>query len=142
MNQFIITVLKKIALTIGRVLRAKLIRPKEVKLKMLTEYELIGFGSGVYFTKFHKNLNDFTDRIPHNYYKKAFVFSTSGTGLSTTNKELVRFLKAKGFDVIGDFVCKGWDTYGPFKLIGGLAKGRPNSEDLKNAERFAQSLKK
>ena len=31
------------------------------------------------------------------------------------------------------FGCKGYDTFGPFKLVGGIAKDHPNEEDMKNA---------
>jgi len=47
----------------------------------------------------------------------------------------------KGFDVIKEFSCKGFDTVGPFKFIGGISKGRPNEKDLENAKNFARSLK-
>jgi flavodoxin len=50
-------------------------------------------------------------------------------------------LSGKGFEIIGEFSCKGFDTWGPFKLIGGLNKGKPDEEDFKSAERFANSLK-
>ena len=35
-----------------------------------------------------------------------------------------------GCAVLGTFGCKGYDTFGPFKLVGGLAKGRPDEGDL------------
>ena len=38
--------------------------------------------------------------------------------------------------IIGKFSCKGYDTYGPFKLVGGIAKGHPNEKDLEAAVDF------
>lgn len=35
--------------------------------------------------------------------------------------------------VIGKFGCRGYDTFGPFKLVGGIAKGHPNEEDIKRS---------
>ena len=32
--------------------------------------------------------------------------------------------------------CPGFDTYGPFKLVGGMNKGRPNQEDIDGAVAF------
>ena len=29
------------------------------------------------------------------------------------------------------FGCKGYDTFGPFKLFGGIAKGHPDEDDIK-----------
>jgi flavodoxin len=49
-------------------------------------------------------------------------------------------LENKGMKVLGGFSCKAWDTYGPFKLMGGINKGRPNEEDLKKAREFAKGL--
>ena len=37
---------------------------------------------------------------------------------------------------IGRFQCKGFDTYGPFKLIGGIAKGHPDQKDIREAVEF------
>ena len=31
-------------------------------------------------------------------------------------------------------------TYGPFKLVGGIAKDHPNEEDMKNAADFVKGL--
>ena len=31
----------------------------------------------------------------------------------------------------GKFGCKGYDTFGPFRLIGGIAKGHPDDKDIK-----------
>ena len=34
----------------------------------------------------------------------------------------------------------GYDTFGPFKLIGGMAKGHPDADDLQRARAFIQAL--
>lgn len=50
-------------------------------------------------------------------------------------------LLEKRFNVIGEFFCKGFDTWGPFKIIGGINRGRPNEQDLEKAKKFANDLK-
>ncbi len=50
-------------------------------------------------------------------------------------------LTSKRFEIIGEFSCKGFDTWGPSKLIGGINKEKPDDEDFKSAESFANSLK-
>jgi len=35
----------------------------------------------------------------------------------------------------------GFDTWGPFKLIGGMGKGHPDEQDLNEAAVFAEKLK-
>lgn len=56
------------------------------------------------------------------------------------HKPLKENLKQKGFDIIGEFSCRGFDTSQAAKIIGGLHKGRPDEEDLKQAEHFARGL--
>ncbi len=131
---------QKIGKAISKVLKAKLVKPEKIKSQNLKNYDLIGFGSGIYFGKFHQSLLNFIDSLPKTNYPFAFVFSTSGAGLKIYNQSLIKKLKQKGFKVIGDFSCRGFDTYGPYKLIGGLAKGRPNKEDLAAAQKFARKL--
>jgi flavodoxin len=43
--------------------------------------------------------------------------------------------------IIDEFSCAGFNTNSFLKLFGGLNKGRPNAEDLKHAEVFAENLK-
>ena len=50
-------------------------------------------------------------------------------------------LQAKGYAVIGEFTCPGFNTNLFLKHLGGLNKGRPNEEDLERAEEFARGLK-
>jgi flavodoxin len=57
------------------------------------------------------------------------------------HSSLRKKLLDKCFEIIGDFSCKGFDNFGPFKLIGGLNKGHPNQEDIKKAKEFARKVK-
>jgi len=75
--------------------------------------------------------------------KKAFVFSTRGAPrLGSYHRALKSQLEEKGVTIVGEFSCRGFDTYGAMKLIGGIAKGRPNEQDLREAQEFAKSLEK
>ncbi len=40
-----------------------------------------------------------------------------------------------------EFSCKGFNTNSFLKYFGGINKGRPNEEGIKNAEAFASELK-
>jgi len=132
---------KKIAEALAESLEADLFDLKDVNKEIIKEYDLIGFGSGIYFNKPHKKLIKLIDDLNNLKGKIAFVFSTSGRGNVGSNNLLENKLSQKGFEVIGGFSCKGFDTWGPFKLIGGINKGKPGEEDFKNAEKFAESLK-
>jgi len=43
--------------------------------------------------------------------------------------------------IFDEFNCKSFNTNSFTKFFGGINKGRPNAEDLKHAEEFAQNLK-
>jgi flavodoxin len=135
---------EKIARVFANTLEADMKNPEQIDSNSLSVYDLIGFGSGIYFFKHHKSLLEFANRLPQSKNKKVFIFSTSGI---TKIKVLIRhgplktILQSKGFEVIGEFNCAGFDTVGPLRIIGGINKGRPNDEDLKEAEAFAKNLK-
>jgi flavodoxin len=136
---------ERVAKVMANILDADLLQMKQVDASMLEQYDLIGFGSGIYFVKHHKSLLDFVDMLPMLRNKKAFIFSTSGLRkiqfIHNFDKPLKEKLQRKGFDIIGEFSCRGLDTYRATKLVGGVNKGRPNAEDLKQAEDFASGLK-
>lgn len=133
---------EKIALGINGILKGKLVKAEEVNTDQFNMYHLIGFGSGIFYGKFHKSILNLVEHFEKVENKKAFVFSTSGQGKENYNDSLKSILESKGFDVIGSFACKGFDTFGPFKIFGGIAKGRPNENDMKAAENFAAELLK
>jgi flavodoxin len=134
---------EKIASIFAKTLDAEVKTPTEVDPNGLSDYDLIGFGSGITFGKHHKVLLDLADKLPAVTNKKAFIFSTSGqTGnASKFHKKLREKLESKGFSIVGEFNCAGFDTYALMKIVGGIQKGHPNDDDLRQAEAFAQSLK-
>jgi flavodoxin len=136
---------ERIAKAMANTLDAALLEVKQTDARMLEQYDLIGFGSGIYFGKHHGSLLDFVDRLPVLRNKKAFIFSTSGLRkiafVHDFDKPLRKNLQRKGFDIIGRFSCRGLDTYRATKLVGGVNKGRPNAEDLRQAEDFAGGLR-
>jgi len=129
----------------ANILDAGLLQVKQVDTSILEQYDLIGFGSGIYFGKHHQNLLDFVDKLPLIQNKKAFIFSTSGLRkirfIHNFDKPLKEKLQRKGFDIIGEFSCRGYDTSPAAMIVGGINKSRPDAKDLKQAEDFAKSLK-
>ena len=103
----------------------------------LNSYDMIGFASGIYFSKFHQSILGFAEKnLPDD--KKVFLICTYGG--SANYKSIEQILDKKRSKVIGKFGCKGYDTFGPFKLVGGIAKGHPDEEDIKNAVEFVEGL--
>ena len=114
----------------------------ETDIPDLADYDLIGFGSGIYWGRHDKKLLALVSGLPQVNDKTAFIFSTSGLRAGRIfNRQLRRGLLERGFHLIGDFSCRGFDTAWPLRLIGGVNKGRPNEKDLKEAAEFARNLK-
>ena len=73
--------------------------------------------------------------------QNAFVFSTHGSPLlGSYHKACKELLVSKGKKVIGEFSTKGYDGTGPFVLVGGGNKGKPNEKDLRKAAQFIENL--
>jgi flavodoxin len=134
---------EKLASVFGKSLDAEVKAPSDVDPTLVSDFDLVGFGSGISFGKHYKVLLEFADKLSQVTNKKAFIFSTSGQPNNGPkfHKKLREALQSKGFNIVGEFNCTGFDTYGALKIFGGIQKGHPNDEDLKQAETFAQSLK-
>jgi len=136
---------EKIANGFARVLDAQIKTPQQIDLEELQEYGLIGFGSGIYAAKHHKSLLDLADKLLQVDNKNAFIFSTAAlTNEKKRGKDhltLREKLESKGYRIVDEFQCKGFNTNSFMRFLGGMNRGRPNAKDLKNAEEFAQKLK-
>ncbi len=131
---------KKIADVMAVALHAEVVGPHDVTAEMLDRFDLVGFGSGIAFGKHYKQIHDVVDALPV-CHKNAFIFSTRGAPrLGRYHNTLRAQLEKKGWTIVGEFSCRGFDTYGVNKLWGGTAKGRPNEQDLRDAEEFARGL--
>ena len=135
----------KIACVFSKILNAQIKAPDQITQGELQKYDLIGFGSGIDSGKHYKPILDFVDKLSV-INKSCFIFSTSaiqGSAKVKKDHSLLRDkLTSKGFTIVDEFSCKGYNTNSFLKIIGGMNKGRPNDEDLKHAEEFALSLKK
>ena len=89
----------------------------------LSSYDRIGLASGIAFGKFYKRMEKFAEKIPAG--ARVFLLYTCGN-------------PAK---VVGNYGCKGYDTYGPFKLVGGIAKGHPTEEEIARAVEFYSKIR-
>ncbi|MBR0142609.1 MAG: flavodoxin [Clostridia bacterium] len=105
----------------------------------LASYDRIGFASGIYFTAFAKQIVAFADKnLPEG--KEVFYLYTHGAPAGFSLKEIRRIAKARNCRELGSYHCFGYDTFGPFKVIGGIAKGHPDEKELKGAAAFYRSL--
>jgi len=148
---------EKIAKVFAKVLDAQIRTPQQIRPEELEDYDLVGFGSGIYAEKHHTSLLHLVDNLPQVNGEKTFIFSTNGapamafksSGYISPNSEyfaknhfqLKEKLRLKGYLVIDEFSCAGFNTNSFLKYFGGINKGRPGPKDLKRAEEFAENLK-
>lgn len=105
----------------------------------LAEYDLIGFASGIYYSKFHKSVLAFAEKnLPAE--KNVFLLYTYGVKKEGYTKAIEEIIMKKSANLAGEYGCLGFNTFGPFKLIGGLAKGHPDESELSNAVRFFEKI--
>ena len=106
----------------------------------LEGYDCVGLASGVYYGKLHPGVLAFARQyLPEG--KPVFFVCTYGALRGAGAKELEKLARERGCPVLGTFGCKGYDTFGPFRLVGGIAKGHPDEQDLKNAREFFREMR-
>ena len=135
---------EKIAIAMASALGCEALRPSDVSYESLAGYSIVGFGAGIDSGKHYMPMLEFARDLAPVEGKIAFVFSTSAIANEKKaykdHSALRDILLSKGYQVIGEFTCKGYNTNSFLKYFGGMNKGHPDSEDLQNAADFAKSL--
>ena len=78
-------------------------------------------------------------RLPEG--KDVFFIYTHGAPGGNFLKGIREAASARRCREIGEYRCQGYDTFGPFKLLGGIAKGHPTEAEIRNAVAFYEGLK-
>ena len=105
----------------------------------LSAFDRIGLASGIYYNSYAKQMLTFAEaHLPPN--KDVFYIFTHGAPKGNFLKGIREIAERKNCREIGDYHCQGFDTFGPFKLVGGLAKGHPTEQEIAGAVRFYRSL--
>ena len=116
-----------------------LINVVENKTADLSDFDRIGFASGIYYASFAKQILAFAEKnLPEG--KDVFFLNTCGAPTGVYFKAIRKITEAKNCRELGAYQCLGYDTFGPFKLVGGIAKGHPTEEEIKGAVAFYQTL--
>lgn len=103
----------------------------------LGKYDLIGFASGIYGGSFHPDVLALARKGLPQGKRVFFLYTSAGLGSA---KSIAAAVKEKSAVIVGEFGCRGFNTFGPFKLVGGTSKGHPDETDLENARRFFEGL--
>ena len=105
----------------------------------LNGYDRIGFASGIYYSKFAEQILNFA-KINLPPQKDVFYIATAGNPLKRYFDSIAEIAKDKQCNELGRFQCKGFDTFGPFKLVGGIQKGHPTEDEIADAVEFYKGL--
>ena len=98
-----------------------------------------GFASGIYYSSFARQLISFAEEhLPEN--KQVFYIYTHGAPKGDFLKGIRNIVARKHCKELGEYRCQGYDTFGPFKLVGGIAKGHPTDEEIAAAVTFYRKL--
>lgn len=113
---------------------------KETK-KDIASYDLVGFASGIDFGRFYSSVEKFLENnLPGN--KQVFFIYTCAKVDAKFTKSITEKAVAKNATVLGEYGCKGYNTYGPLKLIGGMNKNHPDKMEIEDAFTFYESIAK
>ena len=109
----------------------------------LSDYDRIGLASGIYYSSVAKQLLQFAaENLPEG--KEVFFIATCGNNSAAAQKVFFRSIKSatdkKNCRYLGEYICLGFDTFGPFKLVGGIAKGHPDEGEIEAAVKFYEGL--
>lgn len=105
----------------------------------LSGYDRIGFASGIYYGSFAKQIQTFAaENLPEN--RQVFLIETCGAPRKGYFSAMERIAAGRNCPVIGRYECLGYDTFGPFKLVGGLQKGHPTEDEIRKAVEFYEGL--
>ena len=105
----------------------------------LSLYDLVGFASGIDFGRFYPSVEGFLKaNLPIN--KKVFFLYTC----AKKNAKFTNCIKKEALNkdavIMGEYGCRGYNTYGPWKVIGGMNKNHPSKEELDEVIRFYEIL--
>jgi len=130
---------KKLVEAIAAVHEVTLIDGTKEEAIDLTGYDCIGFASGIAFGSFYpRMLKLMKNSLPE--AKKVFFLYTCGSKHKVYTNAAAKIANARNCRILGEYGCLGFDTFGPFKLIGGIAKGHPNANETAQAIEFFNSI--
>ena len=131
---------------------------KEIDPSILSDYELVFLGSGIYASRVNKSLADLIDAATELPPKFVFFNTHASRTPYQDGFKVVKKKIGEKSEIIAEFDCCGDNIGVPEAMRNAMLeklppekrkeaeehqewlKGRPNEEDLENARKFAQSL--
>lgn len=130
----------QVAQAISEVLGSNIVTSAGARERELSRCQMVGFGSGIYAFRHHPAVLRAAGQMGL-CDREVFIFSTYGIGFpSLYHRPLRARIHRNGGHVVGESSCRGYDTFGPLRFIGGINRGRPDENDLARARSFAERL--
>ena len=105
----------------------------------LSAFDRVGLASGIYYNTFARPLMAYADaHLPEG--RDVFFIYTHGAPVGGFLKGIREITAKKKCRELGAYHCQGFDTFGPFRLVGGVAKGHPTEEEIRGAVEFYRGL--
>ena len=104
----------------------------------LEEYDLIGFASGIDFGKFYPPVTALAQKLSAG--KHVYALYTCARDQARYGAEIEEIARQTGCRYLGKYGCKGYNTYGPWKIIGGMNKAHPDARELEEACDFYETM--
>ncbi len=97
--------------------------------KDLFAYERVGIASGSHFSSFAKQVLSYAEEyLPED--KPVFFIYTHDAAKGDFLKGICEITKKKHCPELEEYWSQGYDTYGPFNLVRGIAKGHPTQDEV------------
>jgi len=105
----------------------------------LSAYDLIGFASGIDFGRFYASVEQFLEgNLPEG--KRVFFLYTCAKLSDRFTADMRSAAAKRGALILGEYGCRGYNTYGPWKMIGGMNKNHPTADEISKAVDFFAAL--
>lgn len=128
----------KLVRGIGKAMEVTLIDAEQENRRDLSGYDLIGFASGIAFGRFYDSVENFLkENLPRE--KQVFFLYTCARPGSRFTASIRKAAGEKGAVILGEYGCRGYNTYGPWKLVGGMNKAHPTDGEVNAAVTFLKA---
>lgn len=130
---------KKLVDAISRKYPVTVFDAQTVPTADLRGYDLIGFASGIAWGKFYGSVERFAQvSLPEG--KQVFFMYTCADNSRDFAASLRAITAERSAEDLGTYACKGFNTFGPWKLVGGINKKHPTADEIQDAVDFFAAL--
>lgn len=130
----------KVARSMQKAADMEIIDTKQAANIDFHQYDIVGFGSGIYMGKHDKSILRLAKSLDDEKGYSFIVSTSGGKSFSQNNSALREILFNKNKVVLGEFSCLGLDKFFLLRLTGGVNKGKPDEKDLLDAQNFIRQI--